>query len=120
MRTARRSRARTHGDERDRVIAAAREFEASLRQFGWAPPETASATERAAAVRERTGIDPTPIYARAARARYAAEPPARGEAAAAWRDQSATLRAIRRQASLRRRVTSALGFRPRRRGTVTG
>jgi transglutaminase-like putative cysteine protease len=119
-RMARRSRARTHGDERDRVIAAAHEFEASLRRFGWAPPETASATERAAAVRERTGIDPTPIYARAARARYAAEPPAKGEAAAAWREQSATIRAIRRQASLRRRVTGALGVRPRRRGTVAG
>ncbi len=120
VRMARRSRARTHGDERERVIAAAREFESSLRRFGWAPPETASATERAAAVRERTGVDPTPIYARATRARYAAEPPERGEAAAAWREQSATLREIRRQASLRRRVTSALGFRPRRRDTVTG
>ncbi|MGE0028434.1 MAG: transglutaminase family protein [Thermoleophilia bacterium] len=120
LRTVRRSRARTHGDERDRVIAAAREFESSLRRFGWAPPETASATERAAAVRERTGVDPTSIYARAARARYAPEPPAKGEAAAAWREEAAAIRAIRRQVSLRRRVTSALGFRPRRRGTVTG
>jgi transglutaminase-like putative cysteine protease len=119
VRMARRSRARTRGDERERVIAAAREFESTLRRFGWAPPETASATERAAAVKARTGIDPSPIYERAARARYAAQPPAKGEAAAAWREQAAIIRAIRRQASLRRRVTSALGFRPRRRGTVT-
>jgi transglutaminase-like putative cysteine protease len=120
LRTARRSRARTRGDERDRVIAAARELEASLRPLGWAPPETASATERAAAVKARTGVDPTPIYLRAARARYAPDPPARGEAAAAWRELQAVLRQIRRQAPLGRRVTSALGLRPRRRGTVTG
>ncbi|HMN99594.1 MAG TPA: transglutaminase-like domain-containing protein [Miltoncostaeaceae bacterium] len=120
LRTARRSRARTRGDERDRVIAAAREFEASLRRFGWAPPEAASATERAAAVRERTGIDAASLYARAARARYAAEPPGKGEAAAAWREEAAAIRAIRRQASLRRRVASALGLRPRPRGTVPG
>jgi transglutaminase-like putative cysteine protease len=120
LRTARRSRARTRGDERDRVIAAARELETSLRPFGWAPPETASATERAAAVKARTGVDPTPLYQRAARARYAAEPPPRGEAAAAWHELAATLRQIRRQAPLGRRVTSALGLRPRRRGTVAG
>ncbi|HTI33194.1 MAG TPA: transglutaminase-like domain-containing protein, partial [Miltoncostaea sp.] len=120
VRAVRRSRARTHGDERDRVIAAARELESSLRRLGWAPPETASASERAAAVRERTGIDTAAIYERAARARYAPEPPPRGEAAAAWRDLSRAIRDIRRQAPLRRRVTGALGLRPRRRGTVTG
>jgi hypothetical protein len=102
LRVARRSRARTRGDERARVIAAAHELEASLAPLGWAPPATASASERAA------------------RARYAAAPPARGEAAAAWREMTATLRAIRRQAPLGRRVTSALGLHRRRRDTVTG
>ena len=77
-------------------------------------------SSRAAAVRERTGIDTAPIYERAARARYAPEPPPRGEGAAAWRDLSRAIREIRRQAPLRRRVTGALGLRPRRRGTVTG
>jgi transglutaminase-like putative cysteine protease len=120
LRVARRSRARTRGDERARVIAAARELEASLAPLGWAPPATASASERAAAVRARTGVDPGPLYERAARARYAAAPPARGEAAAAWREMTTALRAIRRQAPLGRRVTSALGLHRRRRDTVTG
>ena len=110
-RMARRAWARRRGDERERVIAAARELETSLAALGWAPPATASATERAEAVRARTGIDPSSLYRRAAAARYAATPPGQGEAAAAWRDMGSTLRAIRRRAPLRRRVASALGLR---------
>jgi len=119
-RVARRTRARRHGDERERVIAAARELETSLAPLGWAPPATASAGERADAVRASTGVDPSSLYRRAALARYAPEPPARGEAVAAWRDLGRTLRAIRRRAPLGRRVASALGLSRRRRDTVTG
>ncbi len=51
-------------------------------------------------------------------ARYASEPPAPGEAAAAWRESSRLRRAIRRRAPRGRRVLSALGLRRAPRDTV--
>ena len=66
-----------------------------------------------------TGVDPSRLYRRASLARYAAEPPPHGEAAAAWHDMGRTLRAIRRRAPLGRRVTAALGLTRGRRDTVT-
>jgi transglutaminase-like putative cysteine protease len=114
----RRARARRRGDERARVIAAARDLEGSLRALGWAPPPGGSPSERAADVRDRTGVDPAPLYRRAARARYAPEPLPPGAGAAAWREAGRLRRAIARRASLGRRLRAAFGVSLRRRGTV--
>ena len=46
-RALRRARGRHHGDERSRVIAAARELETSIAPLGLAPPTSASTGERA-------------------------------------------------------------------------
>ena len=117
-RAVRRVRGRRRGDERSRVVAAARELETSIAPLGLAPPTTASAAERAEDIRARTGVDPLTLYARASRARFASEPPAPGEAAAAWRESSRLRRAIRRRAPRGRRVLSALGLRRAPRDTV--
>ena len=118
-RGARRARGRRRGDERARVAAAAREFEASLRSLGWAPSPAGSPSERAAAVRSRTGVDPTPLYRRASQARYGPGPLPAGAAAAAWRELARLRRAVRRRAPLRRRVRAALGLGRPVRGTVS-
>ena len=118
VRAARRARARRHGDERARVIAATRDLESSLRALGWEPPPAGTASERAADVRDRTGIDPAPLYRRAARARYAPEPVPAGAGAAAWRESGRLRRAIRRRASLGRRLRAVFAIRVGRRGTV--
>ncbi len=112
-----RARARLRGDERARVIAAARDLESSLRALGWAPPPTGAPSERAADVRDRTGVDPSGLYRRAAQARYAGAPLPAGAGAAAWRESGRLRRAIRRRASLGRRVRAAFAIRPWR-GTV--
>ncbi len=112
-----RARARRRGGERERVIAAARDLESSLRALGWAPPPAAAPSERAADVRDRTGIDPSSLYRRAAQARYAAAPLPAGAGAAAWREAGRLRRAIRRRASLGRRIRATFAIRPRR-GTV--
>ncbi len=116
-RTALRARARRRGDERDRVISAARDLETSLRALGWAPRPAGAPSERAADVRERTGVDPSALYRRAAQARYAPEPLPAGAGAAAWRESGRLRRAIRRRASLGRRLRAAFAIRTRR-GTV--
>jgi len=117
-RAVRRFRGRRHGDERSRVVAATRELEASLAPLGLAPPAAASPTERAEAIRARTGVDPSALYRRAARARFAPDPPASGEADAAWRELSGVRREIRRSAPWRVRVLSALGLGVPARDTV--
>lgn len=114
----RRLRGRRGGDERSRVVAATRELEASLAPLGWAPSPAASPTERAEAIRTRTGVDPSALYRRASIARFAPAPPARGEAAAAWRELATVRREIRRGAPRRRRLLSALGIRLPPRDTV--
>jgi transglutaminase-like putative cysteine protease len=114
----RRARGRRRGDERARVTAAAREFEASLRSLGWAPSPAGSASERAAAVRSRTGVDPTALYRRASQARYAPGPLPPGAAAGAWRELARLRRAVRRRAPVGRRVRAALGLGRPPRGTV--
>lgn len=117
-RAVRRARRRRGGDERSRVVAAARELEASIAPLGLAPPSAASAAERARDIHARTGVDPLTLYARASRARFAPDAPAPGEAAAAWRESSRLRRAIRRRAPLGRRVLTALGLRRPRRDTL--
>ena len=117
-RAVRRARGRASGGERDRVIAAARELEASIAPLGLAPPSSASAAERARDIRARTGVDPAVLYDRAARARFAPDPPAPGEAAAAWRESSRLRRAIARRAPRGRRLLAAVGLRRPRRDTV--
>jgi hypothetical protein len=114
-----RARARRRGDERERVISAARDLEASLRALGWAPPPAGAPSERAADVRDRTGIDPSGLYRRAAQARYAAQPLPAGAGAAAWRESGRLRRAIRRRASLGRRVRATFAIRPWRGSVVT-
>jgi hypothetical protein len=114
----RRARGRRGGDERSRVVAAARELEASIAPLGLAPPRSASAAERARDIRERTGVDPSALYARASRARFASDAPPPGEAAAAWRESSRLRRAICRRAPWGRRVLGGLGLRRARRDTV--
>jgi hypothetical protein len=117
-RAALRARARRRGDERARVIAAARDLESSLSALGWAPPAAGAPSERAADVRDRTGVDPSALYRRAARARYAGAPVPAGAGAAAWRESGRLRRAIRRRASLGRRIRATFAVVPRR-GTVT-
>jgi transglutaminase-like putative cysteine protease len=118
VRAVRRARGRRRGDERARVVAAAREFEASLRALGWAPSPAGSASERAAAVRARTGVDPSGLYRRASQARFAPGPVRAGAAEAAWREATSLRRAVVRRASPGRRLRAALGLGRRRRGTV--
>jgi hypothetical protein len=117
-RALRRLRGRRGGDERARVVAATRELEASLASLGLAPSPTASSSERAHAIRARTGVDAAGLYRRAAIARFAPAPPAPGEAAAAWRELARVRREIRRGAPRRRRLMSALGIRRPARATV--
>jgi hypothetical protein len=112
-----RARARRRGGERERVIAATRDLESSLRALGWAPPPAAAPSERAADVRDRTGVDPSALYRRAAQARYAGAALPAGAGAAAWRESGRLRRAIRRRASLGRRIRATFAIRPRR-GTV--
>jgi hypothetical protein len=99
------------------VIAATRDLESSLRALGWAPPPAGAPSERAVDVRDRTGVDPSSLYRRAAQARYAAAPLPAGAGAAAWREAGRLRRAIRRRASLGRRIRATFAIRPRR-GTV--
>lgn len=117
-RALRRARGRRRGDERARVVAAAREFEASLRALGWAPSSAASPSERAAAVHRRTGVDPSPLYRRASQARFGPGPLPAGAGAAAWRELARLRRAVTRRAPLGRRLRAAVGLGGARRGTV--
>jgi len=117
-RAARRARGRRGGDERARVVAAVHELEASLRALGWEPAAAGTPSQRAAAVRARTGVDPSGLYRRAARARFSPEPPPAGAGAAAWGELARLRRAIRRGAPLGRRVRAAVGLGGLRRGTV--
>ena len=117
-RAVRRLRGRHGGDERSRVVAAARELEASLAPLGVAPPPSASATERAEAIRARTGVNPSHLYRRAAIARFCADPPPAGEARAAWRELAGVRREILRGTPRGRRVLSALGVPVALRDTV--
>ncbi len=118
VRFARRLRGRLTGDERDRTVAAVRELEASLADLGWPSDPAASLHERAALLRERTGVDPTGLYRRAGRARFDPSWPAQGSAAAAWREARRLRRAIARRTSWRRRLVAALGLARPWRGTV--
>ena len=117
-RALRRARGRRRGDDRSRVVAATRELEASLTALGLAPPATSAASERAEAIRVRTGVNPSGLYRRASAARFAPEPPPHGEAAAAWRELGRLRREILRGAPLRRRLPAALGIRVPTRDTL--
>jgi transglutaminase-like putative cysteine protease len=114
-----RARARRRGDERARVIAAARDLESSLGALGWAPPPAGTPSERAEDVRRRTGVDPSSLYRRAARARYGDAPLEAGAAAAAWRESGRLRRAVRRRASAGRRLRAAFAIRPGRGSVAT-
>ena len=117
-RVVRRLRRRLAGDERDRTVAAVRDLEASLADLGWSSDPAASADERAALVRGRTGVDPAGLYRRASRARFDPTRPPTGSAAAAWREARRLRRAVARRSSWRRRLVAALGLARPWRGTV--
>jgi transglutaminase-like putative cysteine protease len=118
VRVIRRLRRRLAGDERDRTVAAVRDLEASLADFGWSSDPAASADERAALVRGRTGVDPTQLYRRASRARFDPSRLPTGSAAAAWREARRLRRAVARRTPWRRRLLAALGLARPWRGTV--
>jgi protein-glutamine gamma-glutamyltransferase len=117
-RAGRRLRRRLAGDERDRTVAAVRDLEASLADLGWPSDPAASADERAALVRARTGIDPAALYRQAGRARFDPSRLPTGSAAAAWGEARRLRRAISRRAPWRRRFPAALGLAGPWRGTV--
>jgi protein-glutamine gamma-glutamyltransferase len=117
-RVARRLRRRLAGDERARTVGAVHDLEASLADLGWPSDPAASAGERAALVRARTGIDPAALYRQAGRARFDPSPLPEGSAAAAWGEARRLRRAIARRASWRRRLAAALGLAGPWRGTV--
>ncbi len=60
--------------------------------------------------RTRTGVDPSPLYRRAAVARFSPSPPAPGEAEEAWRELARVRREIRRGTPRRRRLLAAVGI----------
>ena len=86
--------------------------------LGVAPPPTASGTERAEAIRSRTGVDPSHLYRRASLARFSPVPPAPGEAEAAWAELARVRREIRRGTPLGRRLRVAFGIPVAARDTV--
>ena len=98
-----RARARRRGDERARVIAAARDLESSLRALGWAPPPAGAPSER----RPTCGTGPASTRRRSTggpRGALCRAPLPAGAGAAAWRESGRLRRAIRRRASLGRRM----------------
>lgn len=113
LRAARRAGRRFGGDERERVLGAMRDLEEELTRLGLAPPPSGTAAERAAALRARTGVDAERLHAMASAARYAAGPPATGQADLAWREHARIRREVRRTVPWRRRLVAAL---PARRG----
>lgn len=119
-RAAGRLRRRLGGDERTRVRGAVRDLELSLARLGWAPDPSASATERARALRERTGVDASRLYRAAAIARFAPGPPRAGAGASAWSEARRVRRAVARRTAPRRRLAAALGFGGGGRGTLPG
>lgn len=106
LKAARRAR-RRRGDERARVLGAARELEAFLTDLGRAPEVSATAVERADDLSRRLGIDARRIYGLANQARFAGAPPAPGSGAEAWSEFAR----VRRRVGWKHRVRAAVRTR---------
>jgi transglutaminase-like putative cysteine protease len=102
-----RRRRRQRGDERMRVLGAAREFESLLLDLGHPTDPAATTAERAHASWRELGIDAAAIYGLASVARFDPSQPRAGSGDQAWRE----LRQARRTISWRRRVRASLRIR---------
>ncbi len=102
-----RRRRRRHGDERTRVLGAAREFESLLLDLGYPIDPAATTAERAQASWRELGIDAATIYGPASAARFDPSQPRAGSGDQAWR----ALGQARRTIGWRRRVRAGLRIR---------
>jgi transglutaminase-like putative cysteine protease len=98
---------RGRGDERTRVLGAAREFESWLVDLGHPADPAATPAERVHASWRALGIDAKQIYGLASAARFDPTEPPRGSGDAAWR----ALRTARRSVGWRRRARAFLRLR---------
>lgn len=98
---------RRRGDERARVIGAARELESLLVDLGHPPDPSATTAERARTGWRDLGIDAAAVYGLASSARFDPSPPPAGAGDEAWR----ALRTVRRAIGWRKRVRAGLRFR---------
>ena len=106
FKAARRAR-RRRGDERARVLGAAREFESFLADLGYPSDPAATPAERTQASWRELGIDAAAIYGLASAARFDPSVPHAGSGDAAWRAFAAARRGI----GWRRRARAGLRFR---------
>ena len=106
LKAARRAR-RRRGDERARVLGAAREFESFLLDLGYPPDPATTTAERIRASWRELGIDAAAIYGLASAARFDPSVPRVGSGDAAWRAFAAARRGI----GWRRRARAGLRFR---------
>ena len=102
-----RRRRRRHGDERTRVLGAAREFESLLLDLGHPTDPAATSAERAHASWRALGIDAAAIYGLASAARFDPSQPRAGSGDQAWRE----LGQARRTISWRRRMRASIRIR---------
>lgn len=102
---------RRRGDERTRVLGAARELESLLLDLGHPPDPAATTVERARTSWRELGIDAAAIYGLASAARFDPSAPRIGSGDEAWRAFGAARRVI----GWRRRVRAGLRFRLLRR-----
>ncbi len=102
---------RRRGDERTRILGAAREFESLLVDLGASPDPTATPLERATWVRRDLGIDAARIYGLASEARYSPVAPKAGAGQEAWDE----LDQARRQLGWRHRARAGMRLRSLRR-----
>ncbi len=101
-------RVRRHrGDERARVLGAAREFESLLTDLGHPIDPATTTAERAHTSWRDLGIDAAGIYGRASAARFDPSAPQPGSGDAAWRE----LGRVRRTIGWRRRARACLRIR---------
>ena len=98
---------RRRGDERTRVLGAARELESLLLDLGHPPDPAATAVERARTSWRELGIDAAAIYGLASAARFDPSAPRIGSGDEAWRAFGAARRVI----GWRRRVRAGLRLR---------
>ena len=81
-----RRRRRRQGDERTRVLGAAREFESLLLDLGHPIDPASTTAERARASWRELGIDAAAIYGLASAARFDPSQPRVGSGDQAWRE----------------------------------
>jgi hypothetical protein len=110
LKAVRRAR-RRHGDERARVLGAARELESFALDAGLPLDPALAPTERADVLWRRLGIDAGRIYGLASTARFAPSDPPPGSGREAWTE----LARARRRLGWRRRAMAGLRLRSLRR-----